>query len=127
MIQSVSPRSFYLSGSGPWFAGLLILAMVTFWPTYVSLSPSANSSYTHFHAATATLWVLMLIAQPMLIRRGHLSTHRMLGRFSWALAPVFVFGVILLASNRIKGLEGQAYAIQTYILWLQFSLVTVAI
>jgi hypothetical protein len=38
--------------------------------------------------------------------------------------PYFA-GVLLLANSRIKGLEGQAYGIQTYILWLQFSLVSV--
>ena len=65
-------RPFYLSASGPWFASLLALAVLTFWPTYVSLPPSANHPYTHFHAAVATLWVLMLITQPILIRSGRM-------------------------------------------------------
>jgi len=120
-----APRTFYLSGSGPYFAGLLLLAMITFWPTYVSLSPAASSIYTHFHASVATLWVLMLSAQPMLIRSGRLALHRKLGRFSLVLAPVFVLAAVLLAKSRIRGLEGPAYDIQTYILWLQFSLTTV--
>lgn len=34
--------------------------MITFWPTYVSLSAAANSLYTHFHAMVATLWVLLI-------------------------------------------------------------------
>jgi hypothetical protein len=117
-----SPRTFYLSGSGLYFAGLLFRATITFWPTYVSLPPAANSPYTHFHAMIATVWILMLIAQPMLIRNGRLTQHRTLGKLSWLVAPVFVASVILLAHNRISGLEGQAYGIQTYILWLQISL-----
>jgi len=120
-----SPSTFYPARSGPYFAGLLLLAMITFWPSYVSLSPAASSVYTHFHAMVATLWVLMLIAQPMLIRSGRAQLHRSLGRVSWVLAPVFVISVVLLANNRIRGLEGPAYDFQTYILWLQFSLVTV--
>jgi hypothetical protein len=120
-----SPRTFYLSGSGPYFAGLLLLAIITFWPTYVSLSPAASSIYTHFHAAVATLWVLMLISQPMLIRSGRITTHRKLGRLSLVLAPLFVLAAVLLANSRIRGLEGPAYDFQTYILWLQFSLTTV--
>ena len=119
------PRNFYLSGAGPWFAGLLLLAMVTFWPTYISLSPAANSPYTHLHAALATLWVVLLITQPILIRKGRLSTHRNLGRISFILAPLFVIAVALLAHSRIKGLEGPAWDIQTYILWLQVSIVSV--
>lgn len=118
-----SPRTFYLSGSGPWFAGLLLLAIIAFWPTYVSLAPTDSTIYAHFHAVVAVLWTMMLIVQPMLIRSGRLSVHRLLGRFSWVLAPLFVISVVLLANDRIKGLEGQAYGIQTYILWLQFSTV----
>jgi len=120
-----SPRSFHLATAGPWFAGLLLLSMVTFWPTYVSLPPSANSPYTHIHAGLAVLWMLLLIAQPLLIRKGRLQTHRKLGRVSWVLAPVFVIAVVLLAHSRIKGLEGPAYGVQTYVLWLQFSIVSV--
>jgi uncharacterized membrane protein YozB (DUF420 family) len=120
-----SPRTFHLSATGPYFAGLLLIAMVTFWPTYVSLPPSANNLYTHFHASVATLWVLLLIAQPMLIRSGNVRTHRALGKVSWVLAPVFVIAVVLLAHSRIKGLDGPAYAMQTFILWLQISLTCV--
>jgi uncharacterized membrane protein YozB (DUF420 family) len=117
-----SPRTFHLAAAGPYFAGLLLLALITFWPTYVSLPPSANNLYTHFHAMVATLWVLLLIAQPMLLRAGRMRTHRALGKVSWVLAPVFLIAVVLLASSRIKGLEGSAYDTQTFILWLQISL-----
>lgn len=114
-----------LSHAGLWFAGLLGLAAITFWPTYVSLTPSANSAYTHFHAAIATLWVGLLIVQPLLIRSGRWQLHRAIGKVSWLIAPVFVIAVVLLAHSRIKGLEGMPYAIQTYILWLQVSLTVV--
>lgn len=120
-----APRSFYLSGSGPWFLGLLLLSILTFWPSYVSLPPSAHHPYTHFHASMAVLWMLLLIVQPWLVRSGRLRLHRRLGRVSWILAPVFVVAVLLVANYRIKGLEGPAYAIQTYVLWLQVSLVSV--
>jgi hypothetical protein len=119
MVQS--PRTFHLSASGPYFAFLLLLALVAFWPTYVSLSPAASTVYAHFHAVVAVAWALLLIAQPMLIRSGRLVTHRRLGKISWIVAPLFVISVVLLANDRIKGLEGQAYGIQTYILWLQIS------
>jgi hypothetical protein len=38
------------------------------------------------------------------------------------LAPLVVVSIVLLAHSRIKGLSGEAYAIQTYILYLQVSL-----
>jgi hypothetical protein len=64
----------------------------------------------------------MLAAQPMLIRAKRLAWHRLLGAFSYVLAPLIVVSIVLLGHSRIKGLSGEAYAIQTYILYLQVSL-----
>lgn len=111
-----------LARSGPWFAGMLLLALVAFWPTYLSRL-GVSSGYTHVHAILATMWLSMLIAQPVLVRRRNLDRHRALGRFSYALAPAIVISVVLLAHSRITGLEGEAFGIQSYVLWLQVSLV----
>ncbi|HEX8772611.1 MAG TPA: hypothetical protein VF735_03330 [Pyrinomonadaceae bacterium] len=64
----------------------------------------------------------MLVAQPMLIRAKRLASHRLLGGFSYVLAPLIVVSIVLLGHSRIKGLSGEAYAVQTYILYLQVSL-----
>jgi hypothetical protein len=114
-------RLFNFTQSGPYFAGLLLLAVVAYWPTYFSRILSADH-YTHFHASLAALWILMLAAQPTLIRMKRLALHRLLGAFSYVLAPLIVVSIMLLAHSRIKGLSGEAYAIQTYILYLQVSL-----
>ena len=119
------PRILYLSAAGPWFAGLLLLALVTFWPSYLSLPRSASSTYTHFHALTATLWMLLLIVQPILVRCGRMHVHRTLGKAAWLLGPVFIVAALLLAHSRIVGIDGERYAIQTYVLWLQISLTSV--
>ena len=42
-------RPFNFMRSGPYFAGLLLLAFVAYWPTYFSRVLSADH-YTHFHA-----------------------------------------------------------------------------
>ena len=109
------------SKSGPYFAALFVLALIAYWNSYLSQILSA-SNYTHFHASLAALWILMLVAQPMLIRAKRLAWHRALGGFSYFLAPLIVISIVLLAHSRIKGLTGEAYAIQTYILYLQVSL-----
>ena len=116
-----APRAFNFSRSGPYFAGLFLLALVAYWPTYFSRVLGADH-YTHFHASLAALWRLMLAAQPMLIRAKRLTWHRLLGAFSYVLAPLIVVSIMLLGHSRIKGLSGEAYAIQTYILYLQVSL-----
>ena len=104
-----APRPFNFSRSGPYFAGLFLLALVAYWPTYFSRVLSADH-YTHFHASLAAVWILMLAAQPMLIRSKRLAWHRLLGGFSYALAPLIVVSIVLLAHSRIKGLSGESYA-----------------
>ena len=116
-----TPRPLNFSRSGPYFAGLFLVALVAFWPSYLSKIFSA-SNYTHFHAFIAALWMLMLVAQPMLIRARRLAWHRLLGRISYVLAPLMVVSIVLLAHSRIGGVSGEAYAVQTYILYLQASL-----
>jgi hypothetical protein len=51
-----------------------------------------------------------------------LALHRLLGALSYVLAPLIVVSIVLLGHSKIKGLTGEAYAIQTYILYLQVSL-----
>lgn len=114
-------RMLDLSRSWKFFAGFLILAFVAFWPTYLS-KPTASSGYTHFHAAAATSWMALLILQSWAIGSRRVALHRFFGKWSYALAPLVVLSMVLLAHSRIQGLSGDAYAIQTYILYLQASL-----
>lgn len=123
--MSQPASKFHLSAASPYFIILLGLAMLTFYPTYISLPKEASSFYTHFHALVATTWLLLLITQPWLIRKGNYARHRQLGQLSWLIGPVFMLSIVLLSNYRIKGLEGAAYEMQTFILWLQLSLCSV--
>jgi hypothetical protein len=120
--MSVTPRSIDLARSGPYFAALLALALVAFWPTYLSKVLDTSNVYIHLHAITAALWVLMLVVQPLTISARRFTLHRNIGSASYVLAPLIVVVVVLLAHSRIQGLEGQAYGLQTYVLYLQLSL-----
>ncbi|MGH8131525.1 MAG: hypothetical protein ACRES3_11790 [Steroidobacteraceae bacterium] len=110
-----------LSRSTPWFMLMLVVALVAFWPSYLSRVPD-YAAYTHAHAVSATIWILLLIAQPLAIRKRRKTLHRTTGQASYFIAPLVVTSIVLLAHNRIQRLEGEAYAIQTYILYLQISL-----
>jgi hypothetical protein len=120
--MSTTTRAVDFSRSGPFFLGFLLIALTAFWPSYISQSFSASSSYTHFHAITATIWMLLLIVQPILIRTRRLPLHRVVGRASYVIAPIVVLSFLLLASNRIRIASAAAYPIQTYILYLQLTL-----
>lgn len=115
-------RAIDLAKSGPYFAGFLLLAMVAFWPSYLSVAPSASSVYTHLHAMTATIWMMLLIAQPLAIRAKRLSLHRTLGQLSYLVAAGVLVTVLLLAHSRLQQPAPVPYAIQVYVLYLQLSL-----
>ena len=110
-----------LSRSWKYFAGFLLLAFVAFWPTYLS-KPATSSAYTHFHAATATAWMVLLIVQSWAIGSRRVALHRASGKASYVLAPLVVASILLLAHHRITTIPSDAYALQTYILYLQLSL-----
>jgi hypothetical protein len=114
-------RTLDLSRSWKYFAGFLLLAFIAFWPSYLS-QPRASSAYTHADAATSTVYMVLLIVQSWAIGVRRVDLHRASGKASYVLAPAIVISILLLAHDRIRGATGEAYAIQTYILYLQLSL-----
>ena len=95
-------RTIDFSRGAPYFGALLVLALVAFWPTYLS-RPLTVDTYTHLHAFTATLWILTLVAQPLAIRTRRLTFHRLLGRSSYVLAPLVLTSMVLLAHSKTHG------------------------
>lgn len=106
----------------PWLAGLLVIAALAFWPTYFAPGLRSSSLYIHIHAVTATIWMVMLIAQPWLIRTYRYDLHRRIGTISYAIAPLVVVSMILLAHYRLETAPSEAAQIQRYVLYLQISL-----
>ena len=121
--MSSAVRHLNLSASSPHFAGLFLIALVAFWPSYLSRL-SDHNFYTHLHAAAASIWIMFLIVQPLLIRKRKTELHRTIGRLSYLFAPFMILSIILLANSRIQGLEGEDFTRKTFVLYLQMSLVT---
>lgn len=89
--------------SGYYFIGLVGLVILGFWPTYFAKLFNGSADFTfyfHFHAAILTLWLLLLIIQPILIRKKKFSIHRFDGKLSYFLFPLIFLSVILLAHSR---------------------------
>lgn len=107
MIESIK-RKLDFEKSGYFFIGLFALVLLGFWPSYFSkfIDGTADFNfYFHFHAVTATLWLILLIIQPILIRKKKILLHRSLGKFSYVLVPLIFISVMLLGHNRITGNE----------------------
>ncbi len=103
-------------------ASLLALAPLAFWRGYVSRLPAGPDSFAHLHAILATAWLLLLIAQPLLIRRRKLALHRWVGRISWVLAPSFVAVAVLLAHHRFAQMDDTVFSKAAYALYLPLSM-----
>jgi hypothetical protein len=71
--------------------GVLVFAGLAFWPSYVSQLGTAPAAY-HMHGISATLWMLMLIAQSWTIHHDRRSLHRSVGTMRLILFPLFLAG-----------------------------------
>lgn len=71
------------------------LTFLGFYKTYFVLSPEfagTVDSYTHIHAFVASIWITLLITQPLLIRFKNFKLHRFFGKISY-----FVFFALILS------------------------------
>ena len=80
-----------------------------FWPRY--LSPSATpGTHLHAHAAMGTAWLVLLLAQPLLVRARRFAVHRALGRVGVVVGIGFVATGLLLAQRWLAGLDATRLA-----------------
>uniref|UniRef100_UPI00404A486C hypothetical protein n=1 Tax=Flavobacterium sp. TaxID=239 RepID=UPI00404A486C len=71
------------------------LTFLGFYKTYFVLSPKfigTVDSYTHIHAFVASIWITLLITQPLLIRFKNFKLHRFFGKISY-----FVFFALIIS------------------------------
>lgn len=101
--MATTPKKIHFEKSGNYLLALLLIAVLGFWPSYFSKFFNGTADFTqyiHAHATVMMLWVVMLIAQPILIRKGQLSWHRILGKVSYVLFPLVILAGTLLAHQR---------------------------
>ena len=70
---------------------LFPLAALAFWPSYISQLTRASAEF-HAHGITATLWLVLLVAQSWTIQHDSRQTHRTVGMASLVLFPLFLMG-----------------------------------
>jgi hypothetical protein len=107
---------------------LIILIHVGFFETYIKFFPKfedatieglalRNKHFTtvmHFHGMMMMGWVLTLLVQPILIRKGKMNLHRLVGRLSYVLAPLVVLSIFLVnqgAYHNVLNNDGKAQAV----------------
>src|SRR5258708_1373035 len=102
--------------AGFFFLVLFLCIPLAFYKTYFSIFPKftagvQNSAVIHFHAAVSFLWIVLLILQPMLIRYKKVRVHRLIGKFTYVLAPLLVLSFISLMVTfyRERGMSEQPF------------------
>lgn len=88
---------------------LMLLAAVAYWPLYLSKSPTTIDNYTHVHAALGVVWLVLLVAHAALARSGNVAGHRLLGRTSMIVAPLFVISSVLLTHYRASHMSVEKF------------------
>ena len=69
----------------------LVIVVIGFTPSYFSRLSELSSPY-HIHGISATLWMILLIIQPYLYKKGKLKLHKILGWSSLVLVPMIIIG-----------------------------------
>ena len=70
---------------------LFPLAGVAFWQSYLSQFTTASAEF-HAHGLTATLWLVLLVAQSWTMQANRRTAHRTIGSASLILFPAFLMG-----------------------------------
>ena len=106
--------------SGFAFAALLVAAGFAFWPRYLSrfALPEPIDRYTHFHAAVATAWCLLLIVQPFLVGGGRRELHRKIGILAWIVGPLLVVASLLLTHARFRAMDAATFRAESLNMYL---------
>jgi hypothetical protein len=95
-----------------WVALLLPAVALAFWRGYLSQLGQA-SWILHAHGLTATLWILLLVVQSRSIDKQARGLHRIAGRASLALFPLFWASGLLIVHLMAAGFVARANPFQS--------------
>ena len=89
------------------FIGLAIICFFGFYKTYFgSLTSFSSTKFViHCHAITVTLWLFILIIQPILIAQKKIVQHKFLGRLTYYLFPFVIIFMLLMEKSLYQKLE----------------------
>jgi len=97
------------SGGYLWFSAGLCAIVGGFWRTFYG-DPFGNDAWHTLHGIASTLWVLLLIAQSLLIGRHNRRLHETLG---WSSVALVAFLLGQRADLRRRGAIGRGADLST--------------
>ena len=100
-----------------YFGAVLVIALIGFYPSYFGNLANVDSVH-QFHGITATLWMLMLIIQSWLMRMGKNQAHRIMGRTSLLLVPLFLLSGVFMIKAMLTSPSGFSQAFGSRLVWI---------
>jgi hypothetical protein len=92
------------------FVAIFIITNLGFYKTYLIHFPKFEGFpwIYHVHGVLAMAWVLMLIAQSYLIRAKKYDLHRLIGKLSYLIMPLFLLSLFFAAKESyLKNIKTQ--------------------
>ncbi len=83
---------------------LVVMAVIIagFWPSYFAKWGSVPWQF-HAHGVAASIWVMMVLAQTVLVHKSQLPLHRIIGKSSLFLFPFLIGGLAAIIDLTGKG------------------------
>lgn len=108
------------------FVAVMLISLAGFYSSYWSKFPrfSEFQNLVHVHFVAFSFWLFLIVIQPTLIMRKKYKLHRRLGKFSYVLAPILVFTIILLSLGKFLrefSVDENAAAMTAFIAFVDIS------
>lgn len=108
---------------GYWFLLLIALVIAGFYTFYFTVFFQPKELILYIHFALMTLWIVVLMTQPFLIKYTRLALHRALGKISYVLVPIVLFSAFSMIRdayyNVVADLQQKAAQLNTSLIFHQ--------
>jgi hypothetical protein len=85
------------------FVSITVISLLGFFNSYISFFPKfdAFDYVIHIHFIAFVCWFVLIILQPILIRRRKYDLHQRIGKLSYFLAPILVITILILVYREV--------------------------
>ena len=86
------------------FTAISIVSLLGFYNSYLNFFPNFSkfSFIIHIHFVAFVCWFMLIIVQPILIKRKKISLHRKIGKASYFLAPILVLTILIIVYRKTE-------------------------
>lgn len=102
--MSDQQNSLFYKNAYLYFLIAFIVTIAGFFPTYFGKLSETDAAH-HFHGITASLWMLILVVQPLLYRFDKIEIHRWIGRSTIILVPLLIIGGLMMVHLMVNNEE----------------------